>query len=166
MDYKILIEKYWEGATSVEEEQALKAYFNSDKVSEEHLQYAPLFQYFGKSKEKTLNTSTEELLKPKNRKGKGLKIQSKLISLRRIAAVGLLLLAMNFIYTQYLNQPTEEERLASYWAEKEIKDPQLAYKKTKAALLMVSKKLNGGTASALNQVRKVQQISPLNVKTK
>ena len=61
------------------------------------------------------------------------------------------------MYTFY-NQPTKEERLANYWAAQEIKDPQLAYQKTKAALLLVSKKLNMGTEAALKQVSKVQKV--------
>jgi len=165
MDYKKLIEKYWNGKTSIAEEQSLKAYFNSEEVSEELLPYKPIFQYFGQAKKETLSTAIPALIKKDRVEGRRLKVKSKLNFLSRIAAAILFLIAISFVYVQF-NQPTKAERLANYWAEKEIKDPKLAYKKTKAALLMVSKKLNGGTAAALNQVRKVQQISPLNIKTK
>lgn len=163
MDYKKLLEKYWKGDTTIAEEQSLKAYFNSGKVSKELLEYAPLFQYLGVAKKETLSTAIPELIKKDSTKPNQLKVKSKLILLSRMAAAILLLISISFVYT-HLNQPTKAERLASYWAEKEIKDPKLAYKKTKAALLMVSKKLNGGTAAALNQVKKVQEISPLNIK--
>jgi len=164
MDYKKLIEKYWNGETSIAEEQSLKAYFNSEEVSKELLQYAPIFQYLGQAKKETFSASIPELIRKDRVEVKRLKVKSKLNFFRRIAAAILLLVAFSFVYSQF-NQPTKAERLANYWAEKEIKDPKLAYQKTKAALLMVSKKLNGGTAAALNQVRKVQQISPLNIKT-
>ena len=39
-----LLEKYWEGETSIEEEQALVLYFNQDVVDETLKQYVPLFQ--------------------------------------------------------------------------------------------------------------------------
>lgn len=164
MDYKKLIEKYWNGETTITEEQSLKSYFNSDQVSKELLEFAPFFQYMGVAKEETLPTDIPELIRKDKVNLKPLTIKSKLITISRIAAAILLLISISFVYTHF-NQPTKAERLASYWAEKEIKDPKLAYKKTKAALLMVSKKLNGGTAAALNQVKKVQKISPLNIKS-
>ncbi len=164
MDYKKLIEKYWNGETTITEEQSLKSYFNSDQVSKELLEFAPFFQYMGVAKEETLPTDIPELIRKDKVNLKPLTIKSKLITISRIAAAILLLISISFVYTHF-NQPTKAERLASYWAEKEINDPKLAYKKTKAALLMVSKKLNGGTAAALNQVKKVQKISPLNIKS-
>ena len=38
-DLNILIEKYWEGETSIEEEHDLKAYFRAGDVSDEHLPF-------------------------------------------------------------------------------------------------------------------------------
>jgi len=59
---------------------------------------------------------------------------------------------------QKINEPNKAERLANYWAAKEIKDQKLAMAKTKAALLLVSQKLNEGRATALQQVRAVQKV--------
>lgn len=42
-----ILEKYFEGTSTLEEEKLLKIYFKSNKVSEEHLPYQPLFQVFG-----------------------------------------------------------------------------------------------------------------------
>ncbi len=41
-----LLEKYWEGDTTLEEERLLKTYFASKEVAENLRQYAPLFQVF------------------------------------------------------------------------------------------------------------------------
>ena len=41
-----LLEKYWEGDTTLEEERLLKTYFASNKVADNLSQYAPLFQVF------------------------------------------------------------------------------------------------------------------------
>jgi len=165
MDYKTLIEKYWKGETSIAEEQSLKTYFNSSKVSEELSQYAPIFQYLGQTQKETLSRTIPEMIKKDRVEEKRLIVKSKLTVVRRIAAAILVLVSISFVYSHF-NQPTKADRLAAYWTEKEIKDPKLAYKKTKAALLMVSKKLNGGTAAALKQVRKVQKNSPLRIKAK
>ena len=49
MDYnniKQILEKYWEGETSLQEENLLHEYFNSDDVVEELKDVQPMFQYF------------------------------------------------------------------------------------------------------------------------
>lgn len=165
MDYKKLVEKYWKGETSIVEEQALKAYFSSGQVDKELAEYTPIFQYLSFAKKETLTTPVVDLLRGGKQEEKALKIRSSLFYISRIAATILFLVTIIFAYS-YLNQPTKAERLANYWAAKEIKNPQLAYKKTKAALLLASKKLNNGTAAALNQVRKVQQSSVEFIRTK
>lgn len=42
-DIETLLEKYWEGETSIDEERALKAYFNSGNVAEPFQKFMPLF---------------------------------------------------------------------------------------------------------------------------
>lgn len=42
-----LLEKYWQAETTIEEEQALAAYFRGDEVDAELLPYGELFAYFG-----------------------------------------------------------------------------------------------------------------------
>ena len=46
-----LLEKYFEGETSIAEEKKLKAYFNSYEVKEEHIEYAPLFGFFAEARQ-------------------------------------------------------------------------------------------------------------------
>ena len=41
-----LLDKYFKGNTSIEEENILKAYFASEKVKPEHMTYKPLFKVF------------------------------------------------------------------------------------------------------------------------
>lgn len=41
-----IIEKYWAGETSLEEENILKGYLTSDKVKTEHLDMVPLFSFY------------------------------------------------------------------------------------------------------------------------
>lgn len=43
-DIQALLDRYWEGETTLEEERALKAYFASDEVDERLHTVAPLFQ--------------------------------------------------------------------------------------------------------------------------
>ena len=45
-EVKMLLEKYFEGETSLQEERHLRDYFSSQTVDKEFGEYAPLFQYF------------------------------------------------------------------------------------------------------------------------
>jgi len=48
MDYKYidqLIDRYFDGQTSLEEEKILRAFFNQEELPEQYAQYAPLFEY-------------------------------------------------------------------------------------------------------------------------
>jgi len=46
VEIKLLLDKYFEGDTSLWEEQRLRDYFSSKTVDKELVEYAPLFQYF------------------------------------------------------------------------------------------------------------------------
>jgi len=48
---KILIEKYFEGLTSLDEEQKLRDYFQQENVPQEWEMYKSLFQYFNSERE-------------------------------------------------------------------------------------------------------------------
>ncbi len=53
-----LLEKYWEGNTSLEEENLLREYFLLELPDERHKNYTPLFEYFAEQqKEKPENTT-------------------------------------------------------------------------------------------------------------
>ena len=77
MNYKALVEKYWEGETNLEEEKVLKAYFNGDKIAEELLPYKPMFRYFEVAKKQTLERPVESLLQQGNQQKNPLSVQTK-----------------------------------------------------------------------------------------
>lgn len=47
-----ILDKYFEGETSLAEEKLLRKYFQSDKVAGKHLPYAPIFCYMAQENEK------------------------------------------------------------------------------------------------------------------
>lgn len=57
-EIKDLLNKYFEGATSLEEEETLKSFFNSDQVPLEFQSYIPHFQFFRELK----NRKTENII--------------------------------------------------------------------------------------------------------
>ena len=56
-DVDVILEKYWIGETSVQEENVLKAYFKSGKVSNNHLAFADLFSFFDEQAQITFDDS-------------------------------------------------------------------------------------------------------------
>ena len=116
-----------------------------------------MFIYYEIGQKKTLQPSVEDLLVAKNKRVEKRIIPSKKYWIRSIAAAVVVVL-MATVGFQQMQMPSKAERMAAYWASKEIKDPKEAFLKTKAALLLVSKKLNNGTEAAIKQVTKVQQV--------
>lgn len=62
-DIDNILEKYFEGETSLEEERLLKSYFQSKDIASEHLIYAPIFQHLSNEQ-----TEIAEQPKPKAKK--------------------------------------------------------------------------------------------------
>ena len=63
MDIEQLIERYFEGLTTSEEEATLRRFFTSDEVPEKMQMYKPLFVYFD-TEINTLQTPPHRHLKP------------------------------------------------------------------------------------------------------
>ena len=116
-----LLEKYSNAETSLQEEAALKAYFNSDHVAPHLQHYKPLFVYFSNAQQDTY-TKTIPLHTKKKRNF------YKWIS---VAAVSILMLG---IIIPKFSGPTEAEK----------QEALLAYNQTIEVLNLVSLGLNKG----------------------
>ena len=158
MDYKKvneLLEKYFDGETSLQEETMLSTYFNENEVAADLQQYQPLFQYFKEEQaiqlsddfENRLATALEKLeAQPTEAKIKKMPFISQL---RRIAAAAVIIFGAFMAYQQ-INQPPAEEDLATNdkFAPYDAMTEQEAYERTKAALMLISNKLNTSTQKA------------------
>ncbi|MFK8008425.1 MAG: hypothetical protein AB8H03_18855 [Saprospiraceae bacterium] len=150
MDYKNinnLLEKYWEGETSLQEEDKLKQYFNNGNVAPQLEQYKSLFQYFKEEQDVMISDDFEKrLLEQIENESKVVpaKIRklSWMTSIRTIAAVGILLMGAVFVFQ---NLPPDE---TDVWAQYEIEDEQEAIEATKAALALLSGKMKKGSKKA------------------
>lgn len=135
MDYikiEILLEKYLEGNSSVQEEIELRSFFNETKDLPEKLLYAKeMFRYFGD--EKSIEYTKEFKRKKPSR-------IFNLYTLSGLAAS--LLLAMFFIFSNY---NTEEKIIYAYINGEPITDINIAKNHTKLILYDASQKINTGT---------------------
>ena len=161
---KILIEKYFEGETSLQEEAQLSEYFNGDEVATELKVYQPLFQFFKAGKNILLNESAAERLNEIGIRqlevGKSDRHPTSHIRhiwWRAAAAVFILGISSYFITKQFENPNrkcvADNCRVKVY---DETGDPQKAFEEVQAALKLVSKKMKKGTDETTEGMKKVK----------
>lgn len=150
-EIKILLDKYYEGETSRDEEKILKDYFTGSDVDESLHEHAPVFAYFkaeGKIKsgadleDKILEKLDGAVIIPfyKNR--------TFWTYFAGIAAT--LLFLFTFVFESQFNKKTENQIAGSSYSKQ---DAQMAYKQTRITLAYVSGKYAEAT-KPLNEVSK------------
>lgn len=131
---EILIEKYFQGVTSIAEENELRNYFSSPNVAQHLEHYKPMFGYFALAKEQEFKQ--EIPLKSK---------KPKVVWLSIAASVVVLLGIGTYVYYNYENAKVNRELanrdLGTY------DDPEVAFKETQKALALLSNHVNVGIES-------------------
>ena len=127
-----LIDKYFEGETSIAEEKELKNYFSSSDVAQHLEQYKSVFGYFSQAQSQQFNATIP--LKAKKR--------TNVAWLSIAASVVILLGIGTFMYTKTNDKPSSQlSDLGTY------DDPEVALAETQKALTLVSEKINVGIGS-------------------
>ena len=156
-DISTLIEKYFAGKTSQEEETQLRTYFNSGKVEAPLLQYQPLFQFFENESQQGVNADFDKKLFEKmGGEAKIIPMRSWRRRLMRVAAVAAILFGA---YLFFQTPPSGPEVATIDWSAHEINDEQLAYEETVKALRLLSSKLNKGKNKAAHEVAKAEPVT-------
>ncbi len=155
-----LLQKYFDGDTSLEEEKILRGYFLSDNVDPQLAQYTPLFTFI--SEEKSVGISTTladkiEAIVPKTpvkmtvvKGGNWWKIA---------AAIAFLVVGSWAIVKQF--EPKKTPTIAQKGGAKiiifdENSDPELALVEIEKALNKASRKMKKGTDEATESMQKVK----------
>lgn len=127
-----LIDKYFEGETSIAEENELKTYFSSLDVAQHLQQYKPVFGYFSQAKAEEFKAEI-----PLNTKKRNVAVWLS------IAASFVIMLGVGtFMYLNTLEEtPSTETAYGTY------DDPEKALAETEKALALVSEHLNTGIES-------------------
>lgn len=125
-----LIEKYFNGETSIAEENELKLYFTSTNVAQHLEQYQPVFGYFAQAKTEQFKATIP--LKSKKR--------NLVVWLSIAASVVVMLGIGTFMY----NQTNDEIEFEGCNAND---NPEVVLKETQKALDLVSQKINTGVVS-------------------
>ena len=125
-----LIDKYFEGETSIAEENELKVYFSSSDVAQHLKQYQPIFGYFSQAKEQQFTQEIPQQTKKQN-----------VVMWLSIAASVIVMLSVGtFMYF-------ETNKTEQFVACNSEDSPELALEQTQKALALVSEHLNTGIES-------------------
>ena len=134
-----LLEKYWQGETSREEEAQLRRYFREEEPPAALRSVAELFRYYDHPPQ--LDEDFDEQLLAQLSEGKSVAMWPALL---KIAAVVAIFLAGAWWTKQaYFTSP--EPAVAIVTSSDTYEDPERAYEETKQALLLVSSLMNEGT---------------------
>lgn len=127
-----IIEKYFQGETSIAEEKELKDYFSSPNVAQHLEQYKPMFGYFSQVKEQKLTQTIP------------LKTKKRNVAWLSIAASAVVLLGIGtYFYVSEKNAApaVAQTELGTY------DDPEEALAATQKALALLSSNVNVGIGS-------------------
>lgn len=146
-EISVLIDKYWGGTSTLEEESQIKAYFNSDKVDDSLLELRPLFAYFSEAGLDSQDKLPSDYIKTEIEESNDQKeSDTRIINLRwlrAVAAVGVLLLGAYFVFNPSFQ--TNEKSASISANNAEIEDVEEAYEITREALAFLSNKYTKGT---------------------
>jgi hypothetical protein len=141
---ELLLEKYWNCETSLEEEKELRDYFGGAGIPDQLKETSELFRYFEAEKKKSLSESFDEHVTKQIHQRQGGKIIKMfgLVQLSRIAAGLLVVVAATYFIRQEVRkaypQPVEDT----------YSDPKIAFEETKKALMMISKSFGKAKSEA------------------
>jgi len=167
MEYKNikeLMEKYWDGETDLQEESTLKTYFAGADVHPSLEQFRALFSYYDVArKDKSLDSIDTAVLE--HIRGKAAPKEAKVRSLTRVLSIAAAILVLIGTLTVFWNTDTGRSAnggaIVQNFNENNPEDAKLALAEVKAALALVSNKVNKGKLEAIKGLSKTKAIPTL-----
>ena len=166
-EIKDLLEKYFEGETSLQEEKAIAAYFQYSDVHPSVTQYKALFNFYDSERAIALNNKiklpTQPLQAIKSNNPKTFSLRSSWL---RAASIALLLAGGVAIFWKnptntVSNKPIAAHKKARVITFDENADPEKAFAEVKSALLMASGRMKEGTDPVNIGMSKVREATQL-----
>lgn len=147
-----ILDRYWQGETSLEEEAQLKAYFQGDDVADEHAPFKPFFDFLTEEQEIRLPGHIDlpgaGEAEPKDR-------VIRLWPARRwVGVAATLAILIGFFWIINLNGDTRQNDT--------YENPELALEQAKEALFFLSYKMDKGAKSTTEQIKQLEKLSVFN----
>lgn len=162
-----LLEKYWEGETSLTEEKTLQTFFTSEDIPEELQPFQSLFQAMSEAEQPQLSKGFDTQLlamlgEDANKTGKVVQLKTnesaELKKWRWIAGIAASVALILAVYVAVPKANVTEMAATEKLNETERTEALKAYEQTKTALLFVSSKMNQGTQTAARGLGKVKNL--------
>jgi hypothetical protein len=161
---KVLLEKYYKGESTPDEEKILIEYFSQGEISDELLADRDIFLY-NKSEKKKLeempDLSAEIWNSLQKSSNSDISIEKKMIYWSFRIAAGIAILVVSFFM---IKSQLQENQNGEYQFADTYENPEEAYEQAKQTLLYVSAMFNNGTAhlEPINKINEsTQKLSPL-----
>ena len=156
-----LLDRYFDGTTTLEEEAALKAYFQGELVAPEHKVYASWFSMIAEEQQVSVPNDFKVVLPPADKKRKP--VLRMAYWAWSAAAMLVLCLGLWWLWPK-MTESTSGPQLAATGAKvivlDENTDPDVAYQEFKKAMKLVSRKMKKGideTNTGLETVKRSTQ---------
>lgn len=145
---KTLLDRYFLGETSLEEEQQLRAYFKAGDIHPELAAYPPLFSYWEQA---------GEIVAPKVKRS-AVRRRLSVRWLTAAAAAAVLLLSLN----TWIGPPDTGSTIADAqpidWSKYEVTDPEEAVRILHGALKTASTEINRGPTITIKELGEVRRM--------
>jgi hypothetical protein len=141
-----ILERYWQGESTLDEERFLRTYFRGDEIDPDHEPYRDLFLFF--DREASIRYKAPE------KKSVPEKIAGHRVWWRIAASVVVIVAAGVLLYQNMgqLNSPEDA------WVKYEIQDPQQARDAAENALVFLSAKLNKGEVNVRQNLKTLDKL--------
>ena len=149
-----LLDRYFEGLTTLREEKQLREYFRREKIDPELVPYQDLFRHFDTSHRETLSDDFDRRLIQRISDMESTPSRRLWPVLARIAAAIVLAVGIWWFYPQ--PQPPQPQAGID-WSKYEPKSPEEAYRLTRMALTKMSGELHQGASTATQKMNKIQE---------
>jgi hypothetical protein len=136
-----LIEKYFEGDTSLAEEAILREYFSKGSVSEELKPYEDIFRYMEEARAGAIRSDDFDQKTMHRIKRNGVFSNGRIQLFAAVAATIAFVIVGVFLFYPQSSPEFDKQLIVKKYS---TKDPETAYKQTREALDLVSEKLNDG----------------------
>lgn len=151
-----ILDRYWTGETSLEEEADLRKYFAQSDLPAEHEQFRTLFGFYAKEAERQMPEgevrSTQSAVRSQITRAHSF---TRSILIASIAAAFALLISFSIFFT-----PQQQDHNHISLTADSFDDPEEAYEAARKALLLVSARLNAGKKfqQEFRPIRRVSEI--------
>ncbi len=141
-EIEALLQKFYDGETSLDEEASLRDYFSNENVPEQLIAHQAQFSFYQKAKdEKVPLRNFERDLSKHIREEKNVKqIGNRRRTFYFVTGIAASILIFIGVYFQFV----VNDNRSAYSIENTYEDPEVAYAEAKKALLLVSEKFNTG----------------------